>query len=309
MSLSSNSLPRLGLPNLGLGVGLRSKHLQHVMQHGPGVDWFEIISENYLDNHGYSRYVLDQLAERLPIVMHGVSMSLGSCDPLNFDYLTKLKRLANEIQPLWISDHLCWTGMAGVNTHDLLPLPLTEESYNHFVSRLKQVQDFLERPVIIENPSSYLQYQHSTIDEWDFLAALSEESGCGLLLDVNNVYVSSYNHGFDPEIYMKRLPRHRIVQIHLAGPTHCGDYLIDTHDHPVPSRVWQLYALAHELTGGVSTLLEWDANIPDYPELLVELAKVKQVIAGKIPEVAVINDTQGLSTPIDYQMDDRRARA
>ncbi len=307
MSHSKCCPPRLGLPNLGLGVGLRSKHLNHIMEHGPGVAWFEIISENYLDNHGYSRYVLDKLAEQCPIVMHGVSMSLGSCDPLNWDYLKQLKQLADELQPAWISDHLCWTGVAHINTHDLLPLPLTEESFKHVSQRLQLVQDYLQRPLIIENPSSYLQYQHSNIDEWEFLSALTAETDCGLLLDVNNVYVSAYNHGFDPEHYIRQIPHERVVQIHLAGPTDCGDYLIDTHDQPVPSRVWQLYALAHQLTGGVSTLLEWDANIPDYSELLAELHKVNQVIAGEIPSVTEQSQPQALSTPIAHQLEDRYA--
>lgn len=302
--------PRLGLPHLGLGVGLRSKHMNHILAHGPGVDWFEIISENYIGNHGYSRYVVDQLAEQVPLVMHGVSMSVGSSDPLNFDYLGGLKQLAKELQPVWVSDHLCWTGVNGVNSHDLLPLPLTEESFRHVADRIRQVQDFLERPLIIENPSSYLEFQHSTIDEWTFLSELTAETDCGLLLDVNNVYVSAYNHGFDPEHYIRSIPTERVVQIHLAGPSDCGDHLIDTHDHPVPARVWQLYALAHELTGGVSTMIEWDANIPEYPELLAELAKVDAVIKGDIPNIDVFpsTDAAGLSTPIDFQLGDRDVR-
>ncbi|MBC3930516.1 MNIO family bufferin maturase [Undibacterium curvum] len=284
----SSSETRLGLPHLGLGVGLRHVHFQHILEHGPGVDWFEIISENFIDHHGFARHVLNQIAEHTPVVMHGVSLSVGSCDPLDMLYLSKLRQLASEIQPAWISDHLCWTGVQGINSHDLLPMPLNEESFRHVATRIRRVQDFLQRPLILENPSTYLEFQQSEFTESAFLAALCQETGCGLLLDVNNVYVSAYNHGYDPRAYLMELPADRIVQIHLAGPTDCGDYLIDTHDQPVPTAVWALYALAHQLTGGVSTLLEWDAKIPAYPELLDELHKARQVINGNLPELPAV---------------------
>ena len=302
--MSNHSAPRLGLPNLGLGVGLRNQHFTYIMEHGPGVDWFEIISENFIDNYGYSRHVLECIASQCPIVMHGVSLSIGSVDPLNFDYLSRLKALATEIQPVWISDHLCWTGVATINSHDLLPLPLNEQSFRHVADRIKIVQDYLERPLVLENPSTYLQFSQSTLTEWEFLGALTEETGCGLLLDVNNVYVSAHNHLFDAEHYIRSLPSDRIVQIHLAGPTDCGDYLIDTHVHPVPTEVWRLYAIAQELTGGVATLLEWDANIPAYPDLLAELAKAKDVLTGTIPKISV-STAEGvltLSNPLDFQL-------
>ncbi len=301
---SNGFAPRLGLPNLGLGVGLRNQHFKHIVEHGPGVDWFEIISENFIDNYGYSRYLLEQIASQRPIVMHGVSLSIGSTDPLNFDYLARLKALADEIEPVWISDHLCWTGVATINSHDLLPLPLNEESFRHVAARVKIVRDYLERPFILENPSTYIQFRQSTMAEWEFLGALAVETGCGILLDVNNVYVSSHNHGYDAEEYIKGLPSNHIVQIHLAGPTDCGDYLIDTHDRPVPTEVWRLYALAQKLTGGVATLLEWDANIPAYPDLLAELAKAREVLAGKLPEVTVSSAVEAftLSNPLDYQL-------
>ncbi|UTH76391.1 DUF692 domain-containing protein [Chromobacterium sp. IIBBL 290-4] len=276
--------PRLGLPNLGFGVGLRNTHLQHIAEHGAGVDWFEIISENFIGHRGYARHVLDRVRKAVPIVMHGVSLSIGSCDPLNRGYLEQLRRLAEELRPAWLSDHLCWSGVASVNSHDLLPLPLTEESYRHVKDRVLQAQDALGRPLVLENPSSYLQFAHSTMPEWAFLSRLAEESGCGLLLDVNNVYVSGYNHGFDPEHYIRQLPADHIVQIHLAGPSDCGDCLIDTHDHPVPERVWELYLLAQRRCGGVSTLLEWDADIPPYPELLAELDKARRLLAERAPE-------------------------
>lgn len=300
---NANAPARLGYPNLGLGVGLRNPHFPHIMAHGPGVEWFEIISENFIDNHGYSRHVLEHVAAQVPIVMHGVSLSIGSSDPLDMRYLAKLKQLAREIEPVWVSDHLCWTGVASVNSHDLLPLPLTQDSLRHVAERVLRVQDYLERPLVLENPSSYMQFRDSTIPEAEFLGLLADQTGCGLLLDVNNVYVSGFNHGFDPEAYIRSLPHERVVQIHLAGPTDCGQYLVDTHDHPVPSRVWQLYALAQQLTGGVSTLLEWDADIPSYPELLAELRKAEQAMAGTLPAVAAAPvRAAALSTPIDFHL-------
>ncbi|MEN3325992.1 MAG: uncharacterized protein V7638_799 [Acidobacteriota bacterium] len=293
---------RRGLPNLGLGVGLRNQHFSYLMNHDPEVDWFEIISENFIDNYGYARNVLKHLASIRPIVMHGVSLSIGSTDPLDLDYLKKLKALAEFIQPAWISDHLCWTGVQGVNTHDLLPLPLTDESLGHVIERVRQVQDFLERPLVLENPSSYMEFKESTFTEWDFLTELASETGCGLLLDVNNVYVSGYNHGFDAEHYIRSLPHHAVVQIHLAGPTACGRFLVDTHDQPVPARVWELYRLAQELTGGVSTLLEWDANIPDFPELVVELRKADAVLRGENWGVPVYKSASAVSNPVGFQL-------
>lgn len=254
--------PRLGLPNLGLGVGLRPPHYEHILRHGSQVDWFEIISENFIDNHGYARHVLEQVAAQVPIVMHGVSLSIGSSDPLSLAYLRKLRQLAAEIRPAWISDHLCWTGAASLNSHDLLPLPLDEASLRHVGARVRQVQEFLGRPLILENPSTYVEFAQSSMPEWEFLGRLAEDTGCGLLLDVNNVHVSAHNHGYDAAAYIRQLPHDHIVQIHLAGPTVCGAMLIDTHDAPVPAAVWRLYALAQQLTGGVSALLEWDAEIP-----------------------------------------------
>lgn len=273
--------PRLGHENLGLGVGLRAPHFSHILEHWPAVDWFEIISENYIDSQGRPRYVLDQIAERYPIVMHGVSLSIGSTDPLDFDYLKKLKTLSTAIDAKWISDHVCWTGVAGKNTHDLLPIPYNEETLQHVASRVRQAQDFLERPLILEDPSSYVTFAASTMHEWEFLSALTEKTGCGLLLDVNNVYVSAINHDFDPAEYIENLPWESIVQFHLAGHTNMGDYCIDTHDGQVIDPVWQLYRLAHQRTGGVSTLLEWDANIPDFATMHAEVLKAQKFIAGE----------------------------
>ncbi|MDQ2045564.1 DUF692 domain-containing protein [Pseudoalteromonas sp. 20-92] len=294
----------LNLEPLGFGVGLRTQHFPYLMNEKDwGIDWFEIISENFIDNYGYARHVLEEIRAKKPIVMHGVSMNIGSTDPLNQVYLEKLKKLAHEIEPEWISDHLCWTGTMGVNSHDLLPMPLTKESFQHVVSRIHYVQDFLQRPLILENPSSYLEFQQNTFTEWDFLSELVNQTDCGLLLDVNNVYVSSYNHGYDPETFIKNLPHDHIVQIHLAGPTLMGDCLIDTHDRPVPEKVWYLYRLAQSLAGGnIATLLEWDANIPDFPTLVTELNKARSVLRGAMPSTdnifSTINDTIALSTPI-----------
>lgn len=269
------------MDNPGLGLGLRSAHFDYIIEHNPAVDWFEIISENFMDSGGRPRHILRTLAERYPLVMHGVSLSIGSTDPINWDYLTKLKALAGEIKPLWVSDHLCWTGVNLLNTHDLLPVVLNEESLKHIIGRVRQIQDFLERPLIIENPSTYLTFKQSSITEWDFLRHMAEETGCGLLLDVNNVYVSAFNNDFDPVHYIKQLPHDRIVQMHIAGHQHCGDYIIDTHDRNVVEDVWELFSLAWQLTGGVATLLEWDSNIPDFNAYHTELLKAKQFMSGK----------------------------
>ncbi|MFN0050976.1 MAG: DUF692 domain-containing protein [Planctomycetales bacterium] len=271
---------RWGLPHLGLGVGLRSVHFGHILHEWPKVDWFEIISENFLDSRGRPRNVLDQVAERYPIVMHGVSLSIGSADPLDFTYLDKLKRLAEQVHPRWISDHLCWTGVAGKNTHDLLPLPLNEATLRHVVERIRIVQEVLERPLVLENPSSYLTFATSTMPEWEFLGRMAEAADCGLLLDVNNVYVSSVNHDFDPVEYIDGIPHDRVVQCHLAGHTDCGTHCIDTHDGAVIDPVWGLYSQMHQLTGGVSTLLEWDARIPEFDVVHAEVLKARQAIAA-----------------------------
>lgn len=275
--------PRLGLTNLGLGVGLRTTHFPHILAQQPAVDWFEIISENFMDSGGRPRHVLNQIAERYPVVMHGVSLSVGSTDPLRFEYLGKLRQLAREVNARWVSDHLCWTGVAGRNTHDLLPLPLNEETLRHVVARVRTVQDFLERPLVLENPSSYVGFAASTMPEWEFLARLADETGCGLLLDVNNVYVSSVNHDFDPEEYIRGIPGDRVVQFHLAGHTHCGTHIVDTHDGPVVDPVWDLYRLAHRLTGGAATLLEWDVKIPPFPEVHAEVLKARAYMTGDLP--------------------------
>lgn len=289
--MSHSATPR---SSLGLGVGLRSAHFSYLLEHWPAVDWFEIISENFIDSGGRPRYVLDQLAERYPIVMHGVSLSIGSTDPLDFDYLHKLKRLADATKAHWISDHVCWTGVLGRNTHDLLPLVLNEPALRHVVERVRIVQDVLERPLVLENPSSYVTFTDSTMPEWEFIGRLADEADCQLLLDVNNVYVSSVNHDFDAETYIRSVPHERIVQFHLAGHTNRGTHCIDTHDGHVVDPVWRLYQLAYELTSGVSTLLEWDANIPPFPELHAEVLKARRWL-----DAEGVSQADPLSSPIE----------
>ncbi|HWC27699.1 MAG TPA: DUF692 domain-containing protein [Solirubrobacteraceae bacterium] len=275
--------PRLGLPQLGYGVGLRSAHYEHVLAQRPPVDWFEVITENFMDSRGRPRHVLEEVAARYPVVAHGVSMSIGSTDPLDRDYLARLKRFVAELDPVWVSDHVCWTGVAGLNTHELVPIPFTEEALAHVVARIRIVQELLERPLVLENPSSYVTYVASTMTEWEFLARMAEEADCGLLLDVANVRVSAVNHDFDPVEYVRALPHERVVQMHLAGHTELGTHIVDTHDRAVADAVWELYATAIELTGVVSTLIEWDDELPTFDELHAEALKARRYVDERFP--------------------------
>ena len=263
--------------HLGFGLGLRSEHYLDLIEHEHNVDWLEILSENYMIAGGKPLYYLDKIAERYPLVMHGVSLSIGSVDPLNQDYLQDLKQLTQRVKPKWISDHLCWTGTQGINLHDLLPLPYTEEALNHLVTRITQVQDFLGQRILLENVSSYLTYQHSTISEWEFLRAVAQQADCLILLDINNIYVSAHNHGFDPRTYLAAMPADRIQQIHLAGHLNKGDYSIDTHDHEIIDSVWELYAESVKRFGHISTMIERDDDIPPLTTLLVELQKARDI--------------------------------
>lgn len=266
---------RWNLPHLGFGIGLRTTHFGEILGGNPSVDFFEILSENFLDTGGRPAYVLDQVAERYPIVMHGVSLSIGSVDPLDRGYLAKLKALSRRTRAKWLSDHLCWTGVSGRNTHDLLPLPLNEETLRHTAARIRVVSDILEQPLMIENPSTYLEFEASTIPEAEFLARLTEEADCGLLLDVNNVYVSSVNHGFDARAYIDAIPRNRVVQFHLAGHTDKGTHLLDTHSTFVKDEVWSLYEHAIRHTGPQATLIEWDEAIPELAVVNGEAQKAR----------------------------------
>ncbi|PKH99405.1 hypothetical protein CXF78_14020 [Shewanella sp. 11B5] len=269
---------------LGFGLGLRTDHFEYILQHQPDIDWFEVLSENYLVAGGKPRYYLEAIAEQYPVVMHGVSMSIGSTDPLDMDYLKALKKLSNDIQPKWISDHICWTSIHGVNSHDLLPLPYTEETVNHVAQRVRQVQDVLGRRILLENVSSYLSYQDSTMDEWDFLSQVAEAADCLILLDINNIYVSARNHHFNPLDYLKKIDPRRVQQFHLAGHSDFGDYVIDTHDLDIPPSVWTLYQAALERFGAVSTMIERDANIPEFPALYQELLEAKNIAQLTLPD-------------------------
>ncbi len=264
---------RFGLPDLGVGVGLRTVHFGHILSTRPDVDFYEALTENFLDTGGRPLHVLDRVAERTPVVLHGVSMSIGGTDPLDFDYLRKVKALADRTKALWVSDHLCFTGVMGRNTHDLLPLPYTEETLRHVTARVKTVSEVLERPLVLENPSSYVEFRASTIPEWTFFDRLLRDADCGMLLDVNNVYVSSVNHGFDAVAYLDALPHDRVVQYHLAGHTDKGTYLLDTHSARVKDEVWSLFRHANALTGPRATLLEWDEDIPDFETVHGEAKK------------------------------------
>jgi uncharacterized protein len=263
----------------GFGLGLRPQHYTEVLETRPQLDWLEIISENYLVEGGKPLYFLDRIRELYPMVMHGVSLSIGSTAPLDFAYLTELEALAKRVRPGWISDHLCWTGIAGVNLHDLMPLPYTAEALRHVATRIRQVQDFLEQRIVIENVSSYVTYRSSEMTEWQFIAALCAEADCDLLLDVNNVYVSSVNHGFDAQEFLDAIPAARVRQIHLAGHSHQGDFLIDTHDTAVPQPVWDLYRHTVQRLGPVPTMIERDGNIPVLAQLVCELQRARTVAA------------------------------
>jgi uncharacterized protein (UPF0276 family) len=260
-------MKRSDFPFLGFGVGLRRPHYARIVETRPRMDWLEVISENFMVPGGRPIEVLEVVRGSYPIAMHGVSMSIGSMDPLNRRYLSDLAELARRFEPAWISDHLCWTGIDGHNLHDLLPLPYTDEAVSHAARRIREIQDILGRHILIENVSSYMAYTHSVLTEWEFLKAVAEESDCGILLDINNIFVSAFNHDFSPELYIDSIPSERVIQFHLAGHQDHGRYLIDTHDHPIRAEVWTLYERAVRRFGAVSTLIEWDDNIPEFSSL------------------------------------------
>ena len=264
-------------PYLGYGLGLRPSHYQDILEQPPAVDWFEALTENYLVPGGKPLYFLEQVRAHYPIVLHGVSLSIGASEPLNLNYLRQVKTLAERIDAAWVSDHLCWTGAHGINLHDLMPLPYTEEAIRHVATRVMQAQDILGRQLLLENVSSYVTYRASQISEWEFLSAVAEAADCLILLDINNIHVSAFNHGFDPHEYLNGIDPRRVRQFHLAGHQNHGDYIIDTHDEPVIDAVWDLYSAALRRFGPVSTMIERDDNIPPLTELVNELDQARRI--------------------------------
>lgn len=272
---------------LGYGLGLRPVYYDEILETTPPVDWFEIISENYMLEGGRPLSMLDRFRADYPIVMHGVSMSLASTDPLDMDYLAELKALVERVQPAWVSDHVAWTGVHGLNLHDLLPIPYTRESLDLIVERISRVQDYLKRPLVVENASTYVSFVESDMSEADFVREMAERADCLLLLDVNNVFVSSFNHGFDPIAFIDAVPVERVVQFHMAGHTDKGTHRVDTHDQPVCEEVWALYEHARRRFGDVSAMIERDDNFPPFSELLDELQQMRDIDARIAAERAL----------------------
>ena len=272
--------------NYGIGIGLRVPHYSHILSQKPLVDWFEIISENFMVDGGRPLEVLDTILEQYRIVQHGVSMYFGSAEKLNREHLTKLKRLVKRTNTPWLSDHLCWGSVDGRYTHDLLPMPYTKAVARHTAQKIRAARDFLEVPIAVENVSTYAEFHASDMTEWEFLTEVVELADCGILLDVNNIYVSSMNHNFNPYDYVDNVPHHRVAQIHIAGHSKYRKYILDTHDHPVIDPVWKLYARAIKLVGTTATLLEWDASIPAFEEVHDEALKANQFITQLNASVA-----------------------
>jgi uncharacterized protein len=271
------------MKTLGFGLGLRPDHYDAILSERPDVGFFEALTENYLVPGGKAIHYLERIRSDYPIVLHGVSLSIGSTEPLNREYLRLLKGLSDRIQAHWMSDHLCWTGTEGLNLHDLMPMPYTQEALTHLVPRIEEIQEFLGERILLENVSSYVGYQSSEMSEWEFLSELSARADCLLLLDVNNIYVNSVNHHFDAEAFVRGVPRRRVAQIHLAGHERQDTFIIDTHDAPIASAVWTLYQSAFKRFGPVSTMIERDANIPPLNELLEELALAQTITTAMEP--------------------------
>jgi uncharacterized protein (UPF0276 family) len=265
-------------PNLGHGIGLRTTHFPHYLQRGArGIDWVEIISENFFEPGGRPWTVLEKVRAEVPVVAHGVSLGIGSVDPISDGYLESLRTLIQRIEPAWVSDHLCWGGYEGKYAHDLLPMPYTEEALRHVVERTRRVQDRLGQQILLENVSSYVAYRQSEMTEWEFVTEIARRADCGILLDVNNVYVSAFNHGFAAETYIDAIPADRIGQVHLAGHTDRGTYLFDSHIGPVPHPVWSLFRRLTERIGPVPTLIEWDEEIPPYEVVVADSQRAAQM--------------------------------
>ena len=269
-------------PELGFGLGLRTDHYEEILGSRPRVDWFEALSENYLVPGGKPLHYLDRIRADFPMVLHGVSLSIGSTDPLDRDYLKALKALERRVEPAWVSDHLCWTGVSGRNLHDLFPLPYTAAAVDHVAARVREVQDFLGRRILLENVSSYVSFRQSEMNEWEFLAEIARRADCLILLDVNNIYVSAFNHGFDANAFIDGVPAERVRQIHLAGHSNCDSHIIDTHDAQIIDPVWDLYAAAIKRFGNVATMIERDDNIPPLADLVGELDQARRVAAAAL---------------------------
>lgn len=267
----------------GCGIGLRIEHFDEIDEQKPDIPWFEILSDNYLIEGTTQRDYLYKFREKYPITFHGVGMSIGSTEPLKMDFLKSLKRLKDDVQPAWISDHLCWTSAHGVVTHDLIPLPYTQTVVDHIVDRISQVQDFLGEQIVIENVSSYLQFKATDMSEWDFINEVTNRSDCKLLLDVNNIYVSAQNHQFDADEYLYAMPTDRVVEMHLAGYEDRGTHLLDTHSRPVTDPVWDLFAKAVRHVGDVPVLIEWDSDIPELNRVIQEAKKAQKIQKKTLP--------------------------
>jgi hypothetical protein len=267
----------------GIGIGLRIPHCGHIFENKPIVDWFEIISENYMVDGGRPLATLDRILERYRVIQHGVSMYFGSAERLNREHLRRLKTLIKRTKPPWLSDHLCWGSVDGTYTHDLLPMPYTFGAARRTAEKIRQIRDYLEVPICVENVSSYAEFHASEMTEWEFLSEVVELADCGILLDVNNIYVSSKNHAFNPYDYLDNIPHHRVGQMHVAGHTKFEKYILDTHDHPVLDPVWKMYARAIERVGQTATLLEWDDNIPSFDEVHGEALKAKKYLTQPDP--------------------------
>jgi uncharacterized protein (UPF0276 family) len=276
---------RTEFKSLGFGVGLRRCHYARILDEHPAIDWFEVISENFMVEGGRPLHVLEGVRSHYPIAMHGVSLSIGSTDPLNLVYLKQLAATARRFEPAWVSDHLCWTGVGGHNLHDLLPLPYTDEAVRHVATRIREVQEILERTILIENVSSYMEFSCSRLSEWEFIRTVADEADCAILLDINNIFVNAFNHGFDAVRYVDYVPIERVVQFHLAGHSDHGTYLLDTHDHTIRPEVWELYEHAVGRFGRLPTLIEWDENIPEFEVLTATADEARRrcegVLAGE----------------------------
>ncbi len=283
---------------LGHGVGLRRDHFERVLSGPTRIDWFEVISENFMVDGGRPLDVLTKVRGNYPVVLHGVSLSIGSTDPLDEEYLGRLGDLARRVEPAWVSDHLCWTSIGGHHAHDLLPLPYTSEALDNVVARVARVQEWLGRPIALENVSSYVAHRSSEMTEWEFLAEVARRSGCGILLDVNNIYVSARNHRFDPRAYLAGIPPAAVWQFHLAGHSDKGSFLLDTHDHPVADAVWDLYRDAVRRFGPASTLIEWDDRIPPFERLEEESERARALKDATLAESAAPARDAAASTPV-----------